>query len=317
MLHVAAFLDHLTHVRQASAHTVRAYRGDLLAFATHAGFAAGQDPIGVSPSVLREFLAATLLEGKSRPTVARRAAALRTFFHWLVAEGRATDDPAAHLRLPRARRTLPSVLTTDQVERLLSAPVGTQFVAVRDRALLELLYSSGVRVSELTGMNSADLDLAAGTVLVRGKGRKERIALVGGPARAALAAWAPERAAVARAAAGDALFLNRLGGRLTDRSVRRTLDRYIVRADLPAGITPHTLRHSFATHLLQAGAGLVDVQEMLGHAHLTSTQIYTHLSPGHLSRVYALAHPRAGGIADAPLNAPDPGDGARSRPASR
>ncbi|MEY2742697.1 MAG: hypothetical protein RIS21_1065, partial [Planctomycetota bacterium] len=204
------------------------------------------------------------------------------------------SDPGSLLRLGRPRRRLPRALDDAAVLRLLSAPTGDDFVPTRDRAVLELLYSAGLRNAEAAGIRLDDLDLRGGIVRIMGKGRKERLAIVGSHARAALDAWIATRRGRAKAGHEQWLFLNRLGTKLTSRSLNRVLERWIVRADLPAKTTPHTLRHTFATHLLERGATLREVQELLGHRHLSSTQIYTHVSPEHLRRVYESAHPRAG-----------------------
>lgn len=294
MRHLADFLAHLEHARGVSPHTLRAYRQDLAGFAASLSPEEAEDPASLRAADLKSWAASLLDRGLARTTVARQLAAVRGYFRYLLAEGFAGDDPAASVRLPRGARPLPAVLTREQVERLLAAPRGGGFVAVRDRALLETLYSAGLRVSEAVGLDLPDVDPARGVCQVLGKGRRERFAYLGSHAVRALEDWLPVRRRRLKVRGGRALFLNHLGTRLTDRSVRRALDRYIVAADLPAGITPHTLRHSFATHLLAHGAGLKEVQELLGHKNLSSTQIYTHVSPEHLKRIYEEAHPRAG-----------------------
>jgi len=287
------YLAHLEHGRDVSPHTLRAYSADLGRWLDSLAPEEREDPTSLGAGDLKSHVAALMEAGLSRPTVARHAAALRGFFRWLLASGRADDDPAQALRVPRRGRTLPRVLSEDQMQRLLSAPAGDDFLTTRDRALLETLYSAGLRVSELVGIDTPDLDLGRGVARVFGKGRKERLAFLGRYAMEALTEWMPWRDLRARESAGNAVFLNHRGGRLTDRSVRRILDNALVRAGLPPGITPHTLRHSFATHLLAHGAGLKEVQEMLGHKHLSSTQVYTHVSPEHLKVAYESAHPRA------------------------
>jgi tyrosine recombinase XerC len=292
MRYLKDFLLHLEHARDASVHTVTAYRRDLEGFATFSGLTDEGDPTSLTPLDLKAWLSEQALEGKSHATLARRAAALRTFFRYLLAEGFLDDDPTRSLRTPKKGRSLPRVLTSAQMERLLAAPVGDGFLALRDRAVLEGLYSSGARVSELVSLDLPDLDLEEGEARLLGKGRKERLAVLGSHAVQALEEYLPRRRALVQDRHA-AVFVNQRGGRLTDRSVRRILERYIVKADLPKGVTPHTLRHSFATHLLENGAGLKEVQELLGHQHLSSTQIYTHLTPAHLRDVYERAHPRA------------------------
>jgi integrase/recombinase XerC len=292
MKYLKDFLVHLEHAREASPHTVAAYGSDLTAFASRLPPRKREEPAAIKATDIKGYLTDLLLEEYSRASVARHAAAIRSFFRYMVAEGMVEGNPALAVRTPRKARSLPQVLSTSQVERLLAAPVGTGFVPLRDRAILETLYSAGLRVSELVGLDAGDADLEEGVVRVLGKGRRERLGMLGAFAVEAIGDYLPVRRRRMRADTA-ALFLNRLGGRLTARSVRRVLGRYIIRADLPSGVSPHTLRHSFATHLLQNGAGLKDVQEMLGHLHLSSTQIYTHLSPVHLRRVYEASHPRA------------------------
>lgn len=293
MRHLDTYLAHLEHGRNVSAHTLRAYKTDLARFVETLSEEERDDPANLGPAELKSHIASLLDDGLSRTTVARHAAALRGFFRWMLAAGHADDDPAQALRVPKRGRALPRVLSEDQMGRLLGAPAGDTFLETRDRAILETLYSAGLRVSELVGLDVRDVNARRGTAKVFGKGRKERVALLGRYAVDAIEAWTPWRDLKARPTAEDALFLNHRGGRLTDRSVRRLLDRALVRAGLPPGITPHTLRHSFATHLLVNGAGLKEVQEMLGHKHLSSTQVYTHVSPEHLKVAYESAHPRA------------------------
>jgi len=295
----AALLDEwlvgLAEGRQASPHTLRAYRGDVSAvldFARERGVA---DPRRVDTLLLREWLAS--LPAPSRATLARKQAALRGFFGWLLHLGRIATDPTAPLRTPRRGRHLPGVLDEAAVARLLAAPDPAGMPGVRDRALLETLYSAGLRVEECSHLDVPDADVTGGSVHVLGKGRKERLGLLGRPAQAALSAWLPARAALLaerRRLSEPALFVNvRDGGRLTVRSISRLVKHYAGLAGLPADTSPHTLRHSFATHLLDRGADLRVVQELLGHESLSTTQIYTHVSIGRLKDVYDRAHPRA------------------------
>ncbi|MAB90343.1 MAG: tyrosine recombinase [Planctomycetes bacterium] len=293
MRHLDSYLAHLEHARDVSDHTLRAYKTDLARFVQALSDAERSDPASLGPAELKSHVAALLDDGLSRTTVARHAAALRGFFRWMLAAGHADDDPAQSLRVPKRGRVLPRVLSEEQMGQLLAAPAGDTFLETRDRAILETLYSAGLRVSELVGLDVRDIHTRRGTAKVFGKGRKERVAMLGSYAVEAIETWIPWRDLKARPTAEDALFLNHRGGRLTDRSVRRLLDRALARAGLPPGITPHTLRHSFATHLLANGAGLKEVQEMLGHKHLSSTQVYTHVSPEHLKVAYESAHPRA------------------------
>lgn len=293
MRYLEDFLQHLEHARGVSRHTLSSYRSDLRRFASELPPALSAAPERVGTPLLRGYVSKLLLAGYERTTVARHAAAIRSFYRYLVAEGFAASDPAASLRPPRRHTPLPAVLDDSQMDRLLRAPSRDTFVGNRDRALLETLYSAGLRVSELVGLDLGHLDLEEGLLRVAGKGSRERMALLGSHARSSVRDYLPGRLARLRDSAGDPLFINRLGTRLSDRSVRRSLQRYIVKAGLPGGVTPHTLRHTFATHLLQRGAGLKEVQELLGHLHLSSTQVYTHVSPEHLRRVYEQAHPRA------------------------
>ena len=288
------FLDHLRGTRDVSPHTLRAYASDLGQFVAWLAERGVTDAGKVGYEEVKRWVAGLVGSGLARTSVARKAAAVRAFFRFLVREGEIESDPGSLLRLGRPRRRLPRALDDAAVLRLLSAPTGDDFVPTRDRAVLELLYSAGLRNAEAAGIRLDDLDLRGGIVRIMGKGRKERLAIVGSHARAALDAWIATRRGRAKAGHEQWLFLNRLGTKLTSRSLNRVLERWIVRADLPANTTPHTLRHTFATHLLERGATLREVQELLGHRHLSSTQIYTHVSPEHLRRVYESAHPRAG-----------------------
>jgi len=291
---VEAFLYHIETVRNLSSHTVRAYAGDLMEAATALEELGCTSASKVDLFTLRRYLATLRSRKLSGRTVARKISAIRALFKWLSAAGRLKGNPAEGLRLPRRRRALPRVLDAKQVSKLLTAPPPDGWAGVRDRAILETLYSTGARVSELAGMNVADLDLEDGTVLLRGKGRKERIAGLGGPCVEALDAYMDAIAGARVRKEREAVFLNRYGTRLSTRSIARMLDKYVATAGLPAHVSPHTLRHSFATHILEAGANLREVQELLGHRNVASTQIYTHLTLDHLKRVYERAHPRAG-----------------------
>jgi integrase/recombinase XerC len=305
-----AFVAHLRDERGLSAHTVAAYRRDMTQFLWFAGRAGVTDPAQVEPLLLRRFLALLRTRGLAAASIARKAAALRSGFRFLARRGLVPDDPAAGLGAPRGPRRLPVVLKPRQVDRLLAGPEPVDPVGLRDRAILELLYATGIRVGELCGLRLGDVDLAADTVLVLGKGAKQRIVPFGEPARAALLDYlgngraamvpGPGRAApTTRAnrrdsgADGDALFFNRRRRPMTQRDVRGMLERYRVATGAPAGTSPHTLRHSYATHLLEGGADLRAVQELLGHVALTTTQTYTHVSNERLRRVYEQAHPRA------------------------
>lgn len=293
---LSAFLTHIETVRNLSPHTLRAYEGDL------GEMLGGLRELGIRHAnavdlfVLRRFLTTLRPRGLSPRTIARKISAIRAFFGWLAESAALPTSPAVDLRLPRRPKDLPKVLSREEVQRLLEfEPLEGSWQTLRDRAILETLYSSGARVSELAGLDLHDLDLHDGTALLRGKGRRERLAGLGSPCLEALDLYF-EALALARVRRDRrAVFLNRLGDRLTTRSIARILDKRVTAAGLRAGISPHTLRHSFATHMLQAGANLREVQELLGHKSVASTQVYTHLTLDHLMRVYEKAHPRAGG----------------------
>jgi integrase/recombinase XerD len=298
---VQGYLDHLTVERGLSANTLSAYRRDLRRYAA---FLAGRDidSIGESGAEdVSEFLAA-LREGddENPPLAARSAArtvvAVRGFHRFALREGLSASDPSSDVKPPRAPQRLPKAIPLDQVEALLAAAGATEGVrGVRDRALLELLYGCGARISEAIGLDVDDLDLEQGAVLLRGKGSKERLVPVGSYAREAVSAYLV-RARPALAAAGtgtSALFLNARGGRLSRQSAWAVLRAAAARAGLRVDVSPHTLRHSFATHLLDGGADVRVVQELLGHASVTTTQVYTLVTVERLREVYAASHPRA------------------------
>jgi len=298
---LADFLMHLGLEKNSSALTVKAYREDLtqaLTFARDRHAKSNLRPADWDTRTLRAFLAWLHDQKYAKSTVARRLAAVRSFGKYLCRQGILVNNPADALRSPRQDKKLPHFLSTTDVARLLAAASVATPLGRRDRAILETLYSAGVRVSELCGLDEADLAIDDGVFIVRGKGRKERFAMLGDPARGAIRAWLADRVALvagrpAGAPAPTAVFLNRTGTRLTTRSVGRLLDRYLRAAGLDPRTTPHTLRHSFATHLLDAGADIRGVQELLGHKSLTTTQIYTHVSPQRLQKSYRDAHPRA------------------------
>ena len=292
---VARFLEELASARGASEHTLRAYGRDLEELAAHLESREIADPALVTPRTLRGFLMELDERGLSRTTVQRKLSAVRSFFHHLLRYGRIETHPATGLRHRRGQRRLPSALEEGEVEALLAAPDVTTAKGRRDHALLETMYSAGTRAAETVGLDRGDLDLARGIARVRGKGRKERLASIGSFAVKALQSYLsdPERPRP-RTEAANAVFLNRLGGRLSTRSLGRIVDQAALAAGLKRRATPHTLRHSFATHLLDRGADLRSVQELLGHANLVTTQIYTHVSVERLRKVYEQAHPRAG-----------------------
>ena len=294
---VRSFLNYLKVERNASPLTMKSYGDDLIHLQEFFEEQHGHipEPSDVNVSQLRTYVAYLHECGYARATVARRLACLRSFFRFCNREGICETNPAKPLRTPRAGRKLPHFLTTDEVGRLLSTPPANKNDGLRDRAILETMYSAGLRVAELVSLNLSDLDRASGIVRVLGKGRKERVAPIGSFALKALAAWLDVRKpdTTASAAEQDALFLNRFGKRLTTRSIGRMLENHIKIAGLSIQTSPHTLRHSFATHLLDGGADLRSVQELLGHKSLTTTQIYTHVSTRRLKEAYEAAHPHA------------------------
>lgn len=251
--------------------------------------------------LIRRFLARLSEEQYSAATMARKIATLRSFYKWAERRGLAQSNPMTLIRTPRQSKRLPKAITVEQVEKLLSAPADDDVLGRRDRAMLETLYSTGIRVSELVGLNVVDLDVAGEALRVRGKGKKERLVPLGTHALEAIARYTELLEADARYAQAwqgekrqsAPLFINKHGGRLSSRSVRRKLDKYLREAGLDPSISPHTLRHSFATHLLDNGADLRSVQELLGHQSLSTTQVYTHLSSQRAQQAYNAAHPRA------------------------
>jgi integrase/recombinase XerC len=294
------FCDHLGLERDLSAHTIRAYRGDLRSLFDHAARMALTGPAELDLATLRSWLARLHTQGASRSTLARRASSARTFTGWAVRRGLAEADAGARLVSPKPHRTLPSILRAGEAAAALDA--GSTWEAadadpvqlLRDQAVLELLYATGIRVSELCGLDRDDVDLERRTIRVLGKGRKERTVPLGEPALAALQRWLRDgRGVWARSDSGPALLLGARGRRLDPRAARRIVhDRLQALPGMP-DLGPHGLRHSAATHLLEGGADLRTVQELLGHATLATTQIYTHVSIERLRATYERAHPRA------------------------
>ncbi len=295
---IARFLQYLRVERNASELTVKSYREDLTALANYLAEARGgqpPEPGSLDVLELRGYVAALHEAGYAKTTIARRLASLRSFFRFGQREGWAASNPAKPLRNPRKGRTLPHFLAADDIGRLLLAPPPAQPMGLRDRAILETIYSAGLRVSEVVGLDQGDLDLEAGILRIRGKGRRERLSPVGSYACRALQRWLAVRRLHPRQLPGpqSPIFVNKFGRRLTTRSVGRMLEKYLRLTGLDARTTPHSLRHSFATHLLDRGADIRSVQELLGHKSLVTTQIYTHVSTATLRRVYEKAHPRA------------------------
>jgi integrase/recombinase XerC len=301
---LAAFERHLRAERSLSPHTVRAYLGDAGSLLEHAHRAGVQRPAGLGATHLRSWLAGQHASGAARTTLARRGAAARTFTAFAHRQGWLATDPGPQLGTLKTRRTLPHVLRQDEMRAVLDtatrhaetpAPTRTQAaVALRDAALLELLYATGIRVSELCDLNPDSFDHARRTVRVRGKGDKERTVPVGVPALRAVVAWQDQgRPALAHASSGPALFLGVRGGRLDPRTARRIVHQRLREGGATRETGPHGLRHSAATHLLEGGADLRSVQEILGHSSPATTQIYTHVSIERLKSSYRQAHPRA------------------------
>lgn len=292
------FLQYLRVERNASDLTVKSYREDLVALAEYLAEARGgtcPGPADVSVLELRGYVAALSEAGYAKASVARRLASLRSFYRFGQREGWVKVNPAKPLRNPRKSRSLPHFLSAEEIGQLLSAPSSAEPLGLRDRAMLETAYSAGLRVSELVGLNDGDIDFEAGILRVRGKGRRERLSPVGTYATRALQAWLAVRKLHPREPQGpDApVFVNKFGRRLTTRSTGRMLEKYLQQTGLDTRTTPHTLRHSFATHLLDRGADIRSVQELLGHKSLVTTQIYTHVSTSALHKAYQHAHPRA------------------------
>ncbi|MCE5328522.1 MAG: tyrosine recombinase XerC [Planctomycetaceae bacterium] len=315
---IQQFLDYIAKQRNFSEHTVRSYLADVTQFccflSARAGGEAGlvltsedlpvpQDVplegmadqlLDVTPVTVRAYLAMLRSSQYSKATTARKLASLRSFYKYLVRGGQLQASPVSIVRTPRQDKRLPKCLDVQQINALLEAPDTHTFLGARDRAILETIYSSGLRISELCGLNIEDLDEFSEAVRIRhGKGKKERLVPLGSKAVEAIAAWLKARTGEFGRADFGPLFVNRSGQRLTDRSVRRKLDKYLLIAGIPLSISPHALRHSFATHMLNAGADLRCVQELLGHASLSTTQIYTHLTTTRLKEVYDKAHPLA------------------------
>ncbi len=319
-----AYLSYLQAERAASAHTLKNYAIDLQQFraflrqrklarsksvesgverpvlsAVEGGDTWQQeiDPAEIDALTIRAFIADLHGRGIARSSIARKLATLRSFFRYLCREGVLQANPAKLVSTPKLPKRLPAHLSVDEIDRLMASPGCQDAPGARDRAILELFYASGIRLSELVGLDLRDMDLREGLVKVKGKGNKERIVPVGSKATTALRLYLDRRSELKpglRPSGGpQAVFLNRLGGRLSPRSVARILLRYLEQSGLGPKITPHGLRHSYATHLLEAGADLRAIQELLGHSRLSTTQRYTHLNLDRLMEVYDKAHPRA------------------------
>ena len=295
---LAAYERHLVVERDLTPHTVRAYVSDVGDLFDHVTRLGQDDMAGLDLTMLRSWLAKQQTMGKARTTIARRATAVRVFTAWAHRTGLLDTDPGAMLASPKAHRTLPAVLDVDEARGLLDAAqhrvAAGDPVAVRDVAVLELLYASGIRVGELVALDVDDIDVSRRVVRVFGKGRKERMAPYGVPASAALDRWLEVgRPHLARQGSGPALFLGSRGGRLDQRAVRTLVHAMLAETPGAPDTGPHGLRHTAATHLLEGGADLRAVQEILGHASLATTQLYTHVTTERLRKAYQQAHPRA------------------------
>lgn len=309
---LAHFVKHLQGERNASSHTISNYLIDLRQFIACQWGEQATPPFRwkeVDRFAARKFLVSIQRRGCAPATTSRKLSSLRSFFRFLLREEYAAANPFGGLPLPRKGKRLPKVLAVEEVGRLLDAPAevlkaapkpdGAEarrwaaYAACRDAAILELLYSTGMRIGELAQLRDRDVELLSGVVRVRGKGKKERLSPLGGPAQRALVTAMEERPSSMKGGGEGALFLNKHGGRLTARSMERMMKKYLLHAGLNPELSPHALRHSFATHLLNAGADLRSVQELLGHASLSTTQIYTHVSIEHMKKAYEQAHPRA------------------------
>lgn len=297
---ISRFLEHLDVERNFSEQSLRAYGTDLRQFAEFLDEKSCTDLCKVENLTLRAWLAGMSEANYGRRSIARKLASVRSLFRFMHKRGEIKDNPAKLLRTPKLARNLPSFLDENQVNVLLTTPDPATWSGVRDKAILELLYATGLRVSELVKLKLHDLELSRGSLRTLGKGRKERILPLLPAAIDALQSWFKVRQRPPRSRTGgikpgtETVFINQRGSALTDRSVRRLIDQYVKQAAINCKVTPHTLRHSFATHLLNHGADLRDVQELLGHAHLATTQVYTHVTTARMIDVYERAHPSAG-----------------------
>ena len=300
---IEEFDRHMAIERNLSDQTRRSYLSDLRqyrAFLERRDKSAEEGGgIPTDPMVIRSFLASLYKEKLRKVTVSRKVAALRSFYRYLLREGKVRFNPAELLQLPRCEKYIPVVLSVDEILSLLRVNFSEDAAGLRDRAIIELFYSAGIRLSELTGLNIADVDFAGGLIRVRGKGRKERIVPVGTPAFQALGLYLDKRAELAakgrQTGPDEPLFLGSRGMRMNPRGVARVVERVVRESGVGRTISPHALRHTFATHLLDAGADLRSIQEMLGHRSLSTTQKYTTVSVSRLMEVYDRSHPRAGG----------------------
>lgn len=314
---VSHFMRYLKGERNASMHTASNYLFDIRQFAVLVWGSEVKPPYkwsSIDKFTARKFVVQLQKQSACPATIGRKLSSLRSFFKFLTRENYVSGNPFAGLSSPKRKKTLPHVLTVGEVNRLLQSPAQYgaeavkkekdrkkrawfEYAALRDTAILEVLYSTGMRISELANLDGQNIDLLAGVIKVRGKGNKERFCPLGRPAAGALSTALEKRSNIAPFFKGKKdnlpLFISHTGGKLTPRSIERTMKRYLIKSNLNPAVSPHALRHSFATHMLDAGADLRSVQELLGHASLSTTQIYTHVSVEHLKKVYDEAHPRA------------------------
>lgn len=286
---IEKFINYLKVEKNSSAHTITNYLVDLKAFEQFLG---EKEIASIDHLMLRKFLAEMRARNYAKRTIARKLASLRSFFRFMYREGHIKANPITAISTPKLDKKLPIVLDEGKVAKLLQCPPEDDVFGLRDRALLETIYSAGIRVSELVGLDVRDVDLIAEIIKVFGKGSKERMVPIGAPAASAIRRYLDKRGE-AKARDKNAVFLGKNGTRLRDRSVRRIVDKHMRACSLAEHISPHSLRHSFATHMLDRGADLRSVQELLGHANLSTTQIYTHVTMERLKSVYDKAHPRA------------------------
>lgn len=291
-----AFLKYLRYERNMSPETIRAYEKDLQQFLRFFAKKEGAEinPTQLTPEQVRDYLGYLKEKNYQKTTVVRKLATIRSFYKCMLRKGYVSTNPLVEIPTPKVEKKVPHFLSTEEVETLLNAPQGNSFQAVRDRAILETLYSTGLRVSELTALNVSDIDLNSEVLTARGKGNRDRVVPLGSFALQAIRRYHETRAQVPNINEKDpdALFLNRFGDRLSSRSIRKIIDKYIKVTGLSEKTSPHTLRHSFATHLLNRGANLRTVQELLGHKHLSTTQIYTHVTTDTMKEAYEEAQPR-------------------------
>ncbi len=291
---LAGFGDFLKSERGLAPLTIRNYKTDLEPFFEYLDKEHVEDIDQVDRFFLRGYLAWLIDLGYVRPSIARKLSTLRAFYRWLIKEGKAEKDATALVSSPKLDQRLPIFLTHKEAERLMDSPAASGSAGMKDRAILEMLYAGGLRVSEIVGLDVEDVNLESRDIRVTGKGSKERVAVIGHEAQQALGIYLSQvRPQLANSRSGNALFLNRYGGRISQRSVQAKVRRYAIKAGLPSGVHTHTLRHSFATHLLDGGADLRVVQELLGHATPATTQIYTHVTLVEARKSYLSAHPRA------------------------